>query len=193
MGNPPLWYEHVWFTVYDSSCKDQSAILPTSTSRTSPITKTSRGHASHASPTHIKINQLTHQSIRHSTFQLSSNRLKMTVLPCSPFCVRHHDPFFARRPSPSSSASRGDPRSTHFRMYPLPPPLPQQPHHHRPSPSRIATLKFLRHPRPPRSAAASSLHRCMAAPAPAHTRARSGVPALLRAVVPYPIARRCGS
>jgi hypothetical protein len=187
MGNTSLWYENVQFAVCDPSYKDQSAILPTSISRNSPTTKTFRGSASLASPTHIKNNQ----QIRHLTFRPSFNHLMMAVLPRSLFYARHRDPFFARMPSLSLSASPGVPWSAPF---PILLPLPRQlHHHHQPSPSRTTKVKSLRRPHPPHLAAASSLHQCEVASALSHVRARSGVRALLRDVVPYPTARRCGS
>lgn len=186
MGNSSLWYENVHFAFQDTSYKDQSATLPTSISRNSPTTKTFRG--SFASPAHMK----NKQQIRHLTFLPSFNHQKMAVLPRSLFYARHRDPSFARMPSHSSSASHGVPWSAHFPTCPPSPLLPQQLHHHdRPS-SRTTQLKFLRRPHPPHLAA-SSLHQCEVASALCHVRARSGVRELLHDVVPYPIARRCGS
>src|SRR5258708_13193446 len=110
MGTSSLSYESAHLTVYDSSYKNQSAILPTSTSRNSPTTKTFRGHATLASPIHIENNQ---QALL-STFQLSFNRLMMAVLPRSLFYARHRAPFFARIPTLPPSPSHGLPPSTHF-------------------------------------------------------------------------------
>jgi hypothetical protein len=128
------------------------------------------------------------------TFRPSFNHLMMAVLPRSLFYARHRDPFFARMPSLSLSASHGVPWSAHFQILLPSPPQPRQlhhHHHHRSSPSRATKLKFLRRPPLPHVAAASSLHRCEAALS--HVPARSGARALLRDVVPYPTARRCGS
>lgn len=188
MGNSSLWYENIHFTVLNTSYKDQSATLPTSIFRNSPTTKTFRGSASLVSPAHMN-----NQQIRHLIFRPSFNHLMMAVPPRSLFYARHRDPFFARMPSRSSSASHGVPWLAHFPTCPPSPPLPQQLHYHRrPSPSRIFKIKFLR-PHPPHLAAASSLHRCEVVSVLLHVRARSGVHALLHDVVPYPIARRCGS
>ena len=141
--------------------------------------------ASLTSPTHIKNNK----QIRHLTFRPSFNHLMMVVPPQSLFYARHRDPFFARMPSLSSSASHGVPWSAHFPICPPSPPLPRQLHHyHRPYPSRTTKLKFLRHPHPLHfAAAASSPHRCEV------VQARSGVRVLLHDVVPYPTVRRCDS
>ena len=187
MGNPSLWYETFNIPCKIPHFKDQSAILPTSTSRNSPTTKIFRLSASLASPTHIKNNK----QILHLTFLSSSNHLMMTVPPRPLFYARLRDPFFVRMPSLSSSASHGVPRSAHFPIFPLSPPLHRQ--QHRPSRSRTTKLKFLRRPHPPLSATASSLHRCEAELASSHVRARSGVRALPHGVVPYPTVRRCGS
>jgi hypothetical protein len=110
--------ESVSIVGHDFSSKQQSTILPSFISRTLPTTRTFLPCARIAFPTQNK--NKVQQHIRRSTFPLSFNHRKTRAHLPFRFCERHHVPFFARRPSPSSSGFHGDLQQTRSRRVPRP-------------------------------------------------------------------------
>jgi len=167
VGNPSFWYGRDQSLGCDSSYRQQNATLRSFTSRTSPTTRTFRRHASIAFLTQNK-NQVQ-QYIRRSIFLLSFNHRRTIALPFFRFCERHRLPFFARRPSLSSSVSHGGRRQTRS-LTPPPPPRPHPLLLTTPQPQHLRRLPWL---------PVNSLHLCVAS-APFLVRARCGECALLR-------------